>query len=126
MNFDPEHFALLWGPGVAVLLIFTYGLTRLAHHWIEKSIEFKRKQMDTAFAVARTYLEQFVNAQKSQADAFSRLAGSVEQSGSRDSFEHQEILIAIKAMRDQLAMVCAQASAGKGMPEERRPVLSGG
>src|SRR5690242_10870778 len=100
--FDPEHFALVWGPGVVVLLIFTYGLTRLAQYWIAKSMEFKRKQMDSAFSLARTYADQFVAAQRSQADAVSRLASSVEQGESRDSLEHQEILIAVKAMREQL------------------------
>ena len=24
-SFDPTHFALLWGPGVLVLMVFTYG-----------------------------------------------------------------------------------------------------
>jgi hypothetical protein len=109
-SFNAEHFALLWGPGVLVLMVFTYGLTRLAQYWIEKSMEFKRRQMDSVFEVARTYLDQLVNAQKSQADAFSRLAGSVEQGDSRDSFEHQEMLIALKAMRDQLTRLSAQLS----------------
>jgi len=116
-SFNPEHFALLWGPGVAVLLIFTYGLTRLAQYWIAKTMEFKRRQMDATFDVARSYLDQFVNVQKSQADAFSRLASSVEQRDSRDSFEHQEMLIAIKAMRDQLNQLGAHLSAR----EEIRP-----
>jgi hypothetical protein len=119
-SFDPEHFALLWGPGVAVLMIFTYGLTRLAHYWIEKSMEFKRKQMDTTFEVARTYLDQFVTSQKSQADAFSRLASSVEQSDSRDSFEHQEILIAVKALREQLSLIPRQISPARAVPDVAR------
>jgi hypothetical protein len=109
-SFDPERFALLWGPGVVVLLIFSYGLTRLAQYWIEKSLEFKRKQMDTAFSIARNYADQLVSSQRSQADAFSRLATSVEQGGSRDSLEHQEILIAIKVMREQLSAITSIVS----------------
>jgi hypothetical protein len=123
-SFNAEHFALLWGPGVLVLMVFTYGLTRLAQYWIEKSMEFKRRQMDSVFEVARTYLDQLVNAQKSQADAFSRLAGSVEQGDSRDSFEHQEMLIAIKAIRDQLNLLIGQVSAGQG--QDMRPSVTRG
>ena len=101
--FDVGRFALLWGPGILVLVVFSYGFLRLAYHWIDKSLEVKRTQMASAFDVARTYLEQFVSAQKSQADAFSRLASTVERRDSQDSFEHQEILIALKALREQLA-----------------------
>src|SRR5437016_2611259 len=96
--FDAGRFALLWGPGILVLVVFSYGLSRLAFHWIDKSMEVKRKQTESGFDIARTYLEQFVSAQKSQADAFSRLASAVERRDSEDSFEHQEMLIAIKAM----------------------------
>jgi hypothetical protein len=119
-SFDPTHFALLWGPGVLVLMVFSYGLTRLAQYWIEKSMEFKRKQMDTLFEVARTYLDQFANAQRSQAEAFSRLAASVEQGDSRDSFEHQEILITVKALRNELAAISGQAPIVKTVPDRQR------
>ena len=120
-SFDPARFALLWGPGVVVLMIFSYGLIRLAQYWIEKSMEFKRKQMDTAFQVARTYLDQFANAQKSQADAFSRLAASVEQRDSRDSFEHQEILITVKALRNELAVITGQTPTIRTVPDRALP-----
>ena len=77
--------------------------SRLALHWIDRSMDVKRRQMESSFDIARTYLEQFVSAQKSQADAFSRLATAVERRDSEDSFEHQEMLIAIKAMHQQLS-----------------------
>ena len=96
--FDVTRFALLWGPGILVLVVFSYGFSRLALHWIDKSMEVKRQQTESSFDIARTYLAQFVSAQKSQADAFSRLATAVERRDSEDSFEHQEMLIAIKAM----------------------------
>jgi hypothetical protein len=96
--FDVTRFALLWGPGILVLVVFSYGFSRLALHWIDKSTEVKRQQTESGFDIARTYLEQFVSAQKSQADAFSRLATAVERRDSEDSFEHQEMLIALKAM----------------------------
>ncbi len=96
------RFALLWGPGVLVLVVFSYGLLRLAQYWIAKSMDFKQKQLDSLLVLGRTYFEQFVSAQRSQADAFSRLASAVEQRDSRESFEHQEMLIALKAIRERL------------------------
>jgi len=98
MNFDLERIALWWGPGIVVLMLFGYGFLRLAQYWIEKSMEVKRQQMENTFGIARQYIEQFLSAQRSQAQALSRLATSVEQSDSRESFEHQEMLIAIKAL----------------------------
>ena len=101
--FDTGRFALLWGPGILVLVVFSYGFVRLAYHWIDRSMEAKGRQMENVFEAARTYFEQFVSAQKSQADAFSRLASTVERRDSRESFEHQEMLIALKVLREQLA-----------------------
>ena len=111
-SFDPTHFALLWGPGILVLVVFSYGFSRLAFHWIDKSMEVKRKQTESGFDIARTYLEQFVSAQKSQADAFSRLASAVERRDSEDSFEHQEMLIAIKAMHREIESLARSAPFG--------------
>ena len=103
--FDIGQFALLWGPGILVLALFSYGLLRLACHWIDRSTEAKRRLTENLVDVARTYLDQFVSAQKSQADAFSRLASAVEQRDSADSLEHHQMLIAIKAMhRDMESM----------------------
>ncbi len=97
-----DKIALWWGPGVLVLLIFGYGVLRLAHHWIETSMEVKRQQMESAFGLVREYIEQFLGAQQSQAEALSRLASSVEQRDSHESFEHQEMLIALKAMHHDI------------------------
>jgi uncharacterized membrane protein len=97
-----EHAALWWGPGVVILLLFGYGFLRLAHYWVEKTMEYRRFQMESAFGITRQYIEQFLNTQKSQAEAFSRLAGCVEQRDSHDSFEHQEILIALKAIHREM------------------------
>ena len=33
--FDAGRFALLWGPGILVLVVFSYAFVRLAYHWIE-------------------------------------------------------------------------------------------
>ena len=115
--FDVGHFALLWGPGIVVLALFSYGLVRLACHWIDRSMEVKRRQTESVVDVARTYLEQFVSAQKSQADAFSRLASAVERRDSEDSLEHHQMLIAIKAMhRDMQSMVKSPEGAWGGRP----------
>src|SRR3989442_12914595 len=100
--FDLARFTLLWGPGILVLVVFSYGFSRLALHWIDKSMEVKRQQTESSFDIARTYLAQFVSAQKSQADAFSRLATAGERRDSEDSFEHQESLNALKAMNPDI------------------------
>jgi len=93
---------LWWGPGVVIVLVFGYGLLRLAHYWIEKNMETKRHQMESAFGIARQYVEQFLSTERQQADALSRLAATIEQRDTRDSFEHQEMLIALKAMHREL------------------------
>jgi hypothetical protein len=63
--------------------------------------------MDGAYALVRHYIEQFLGAQSGQADALSRLANSVEHRESQESFEHQEILIALKALhRDMNSLRC--------------------
>src|SRR5208283_159627 len=104
---DIQRVALWWGPGILVLIIFGYGFLRLAHYWIEKSMEVKRQQMEGAYALVRHYIEQFLGAQSGQADALSRLANSVEHRESQESFEHQEILIALKALhRDMNSLRC--------------------
>jgi hypothetical protein len=101
----PENFeqiAIWWGPGILVLMGFGYGGLRLAHHWIEKSMELRRRQSEGMVDVARECIEQFLTAQRSQAEALSRLAASVEQRDTHESFEHQEMLIAIKAMHHEI------------------------
>jgi hypothetical protein len=104
---DLQRLALWWGPGVLVLIIFGYGFLRLAHYWVEKTMEVKRQQMDGAYGLVRQYIEKFLGAQSGQADALSRLANSLEHRESQDSFEHQEILIALKALhRDMNGLRC--------------------
>jgi hypothetical protein len=104
---DIQRVALWWGPGVLVLIAFGYGFLRLAHYWIEKSMEVKRQQMEGAYGLVRQYIEKFLGAQSGQADALSRLANSVEHHESQGSFEHQEILIALKALhRDMNSLRC--------------------
>ena len=99
---DFEHMALWWGPGVLVLVAFGWGFFRLAQYWIEKSMEVKRQQMDGAYSLVRQYAEKFLGAQSGQADALARLANSVEHHESQESFEHQEILIALKALHHDI------------------------
>lgn len=96
--FDAERIALWWGPGILILILFGFGFLRLAKYWIEKSMEVKREQIGSVFGMAQTYVEQFLSAQKSQADALTRLATSVEHRDSIESFEHQEMLISLKAL----------------------------
>jgi hypothetical protein len=99
---DWMQIAMWWGPGALILIVLTYGTLRLARLWIEKTMEVRRQQMESAFGMARQYVEQFLGAQKSQAEALSRLASTVEQSDSRESFEHQEMLIALRALHREV------------------------
>lgn len=108
--FDLTRLTLYWGPGVLILLTFGLGFMRLAQHWIDKSMEMKRQQTESAIGAARHYVEQFLGAQKSQAEALSRLATSVEQRETVESYEHQEILIALKAIRHELGSLRERAS----------------
>lgn len=101
--------AMWWGPGAVLLLAFSYGLLRLAQVWIERSMDARRRQMEGLFGMAEQYVKQFLNAQVSQAEALSRLASSVEQSDSRDSMEHQQILIALRAMHGDIQRVVERA-----------------
>jgi hypothetical protein len=112
-----EQIALWWGPGILVLMGFGYGGLRLAHHWIEKSMEVKRRQTEGLFGVARDYIEQFLSAQQAQAEALSRLAASVEQHDTHEGFEHQEMLIALKAMHRDIADLSGRQGAGVGSRE---------
>src|SRR5271157_1427737 len=96
---DLEKFALLWGPGIVVLGVFSFTGVKLAQYWIDKSMEHRRNQI--------------VGAQRSQSDAVTRLAATVEQGTSKVGFEHQEMLTAIKALHrhvDGLARGRAGAS----------------
>ena len=104
---DLQHMALWWGPGVLVLIAFGWGFFRLAEYWIGKSMEMKRQQMDGAYGLVRQYIEKFLGAQSGQADALARLASCVEHHESQESFEHQEILIGLKALhRDMGGLRC--------------------
>jgi hypothetical protein len=107
---DFAHMAMWWGPGVLLLLAFSYGLLRLAQVWIERSMDARRRQMESLFGMAEQYVKQFLNAQVSQAEALGRLASSVEQSDSRDSMEHQQILIALRAMHGDIKRLVHQAA----------------
>jgi hypothetical protein len=106
---DFAHMALWWGPGVLLLLAFSYGFLRLAQVWIERTMDVKGRQMESVFGMAEHYVKQFLNAQRSQAEALSRLASSVERSDSRDSLEHQQILVALRAMHQDIARMTHQA-----------------
>jgi len=116
---DLQHVALWWGPGVLVLIAFGWGFFRLAEYWIGKSMEVKRQQMDGAYGLVRQYIEKFLGAQSGQADALARLASCVEHHESIESFEHQEILIALKAACSAaVPMSCAPYVPGQGSRHE--------
>ena len=111
---DLTHMALWWGPGVLLLLTFAYGFLHLARVWIERTMDTKRQQMESAFGMAEQYVKQFLSAQRSQADALARLATSVERSDSRDSLEHQQILIALRAMHRDIERITRQPVEPRG------------
>ena len=108
---DIERYLLLWGPGILILIVLSYGFMRLAYHWIDRAAEIKRSQMDRAFNIAREYLDQLSGAAKSQAEALSRLAGAVEHCDSLESYEHQEMLISLKALHRDVNELLGQERA---------------
>lgn len=101
--------ALWWGPGVVLLILFGYGFLKLAYHWVEKVMDYRRFQLEGMFGMTRQYIEQFLNTQRSQAETLTRLVNFIEQRESHESFEHQEILIALKAMHRELTALGATA-----------------
>lgn len=106
-----EYVVLWWGPGILILMAFGYGLLRVAQYWIAKSMQIKSQRIESVFNITRQYIEQFLSSQRSQSDALSRLAESVEHRDTKESFEHQEMLIAIKAMhRDVEALYHRQGT----------------
>jgi hypothetical protein len=110
---DIERYIVLWGPGILILIIFGYGLMRLAFHWIDRTMEVKRKQMDSAFDIARDYVGQLASASRSQAAALSRLAEAVEHRDSVEGYEHQEMLVALKALHHNVEELLGQARASE-------------
>ena len=106
-----HRIMIWWGPGVLILMVLAYGFLRLAHYWIERTMQVRSQKMESTFGLARQYVEQFLGAQRSQADALSRLASCTEHRESIDSFEHQEILIALKTMhRDLDSLTCRRGT----------------
>lgn len=111
---DVERYIVLWGPGILILIVLAYGFMKLAYHWIDRAAEVKRFQMDGAFDIARDYVGQLAGAAKSQAEALSRLAGAVEHRDSVESYEHQEMLIALKALHRSVGeLLEPKTSAGR-------------
>jgi len=105
---DIERYIVLWGPGILILIVLSYGLMKLAFHWMDRTTEIKRSQMAGAFDIARDYVDQMAGAAKSQAEALSRLAGAVEHRDSIESYEHQEMLIALKALHRNVDELLSQ------------------
>lgn len=110
---DLERYIVLWGPGILILIVFAYGFMKLAFHWIDRTMDVKRTQMDSAFDIARDYIGQLAGASKSQAEALSRLAGAVEHRDSLESYEHQEMLIALKSLHRDLDDLAAETRVDK-------------
>src|SRR2546428_7896664 len=93
--FDAERIALWWGPGVLILIVFGFGFLRLAKYWIERSMDVKRQQMISVFGMFQTYVEQFLSAQKCQADALARLAGPVRRPRPAQRFRHPGNIVSL-------------------------------
>lgn len=111
---DLSHYIVLWGPGILILIVLSYGLMRIAYHWIDRTMEVKRCQTDSAFEVARDYVAQLAGASRSQADALTRLASAVEHRDSLESYEHQEMLIALKALHRNIGELLESKSPSAG------------
>ncbi|HEV2425867.1 MAG TPA: hypothetical protein VGZ29_13645 [Terriglobia bacterium] len=111
---DLSHYIVLWGPGILILIVLSYGLLRIAYHWIDRTMEVKRRQTDSVFEVARDYVAQLAGASRSQADALTRLASAVEHRDSLESYEHQEMLIALKALHRSVGEMLESKTAFAG------------
>jgi hypothetical protein len=118
---DLVRYVVLWGPGILILIVLSYGLMRIAYRWIDRSMEVKRRQTDSAFEVAREYVSQLAGASRSQADALTRLAAAVEHRDSIESYEHQEMLIALKALHRSLGELLLEPGAPDAGRGEHRP-----
>ncbi|HXJ95038.1 MAG TPA: hypothetical protein VMT20_19530 [Terriglobia bacterium] len=105
---DLERYIVLWGPGILILIVFAYGFMKLAYHWIDRTMDMKHRQMDSAFDIARDYVGQLSGASRTQAEALSRLASAVEHRDSLESYEHQEMLIALKALHRDVEDLTSQ------------------
>ncbi len=113
--YEATRLAMWWGPGVLILVVFGFGFLRLARYWMEKTMDMKRQQMESAFGMARQYVEKFLGAQRSQADALTRLATSVERRDSVESFEHQEMLISLKALHQDVERLLRRGDGRVGL-----------
>jgi hypothetical protein len=105
---------------VLILIVLSYGSMRLAYHWIDRWMEVKRKQMDSAFDIARDYIGQLAGASKSQAEALSRLAAAVEHRDSLESYEHQEMLVALKAIHHNVLALSGESRGLEAADVQRR------
>jgi hypothetical protein len=117
---DLTRYVVLWGPGILILIVLSYGLMRIAYHWIDRMTEVKRRQTESAFDVARDYVAQLAGASKSQADALSRLAAAVEHRDSLESYEHQEMLIALKALHRSVGEILQSKLELTGQGDHRK------
>lgn len=121
---DLERYIVLWGPGILILIVLAYGCMKLAYHWIDRAAEVKRFQMDGAFDIARDYVGQLAGAAKSQAEALTRLAATVEHRDSVESYEHQEMLISLKALHRNMDELLGQEHSIERVADtSRQPVL---
>lgn len=116
---DLAHYVVLWGPGILILIVLSYGFMRIAYHWIDRVMDVKRRQTDSAFDVARDYVAQLAGSSKSQADALSRLAAAVEHRDSLESYQHQEMLIALKALHRSVGELLDPKAESAGRREHR-------
>lgn len=106
---DVERYIVLWGPGILILIVLSYGFMRVAYHWIDRTAEIKRSQTDSAFEIARDYVGQLASAAQAQAEALSRVAGAVERRDSVERCEHQEMLVALKALNRNVNELMAES-----------------
>jgi hypothetical protein len=111
---DLSRYVMLWGPGILILVVLAYGLMRIAYHWIDRTMDVKRRQTDSVFDVARDYVAQLAGASRSQAEALTRLAAVVEHRDSLENYQHQEMLIALKALHRNLGELLETKSKSAG------------
>ena len=116
---DLSHYVVLWGPGILILIVLSYGLMRIAFHWIDRTMDVKRRQTDSVFEVARDYVAQLAGASRTQADALERLAAAVEHRDSLETYQHQEMLISLKALHRSVGELLEPKSPPGGREVDR-------
>ena len=86
-NLSITNLTILWGPGI-IILVGIYSITRAVFQKI--------------FSLVDKHLGELVKSQKSQSAAVEKLAFTLEKQSSKDSIEHESIMLTLKVISSRL------------------------